>query len=190
MATKLSERVPSMARAVAVPLHNLGVAAVAVQICLVYMVSGLYKVQGQVWQDGTALFYILRVDEFELPGVSSIIYENDLLVYLGTYATVIFLIYFPLGVLVPRIRPWAAAASIGFHLSIAVIMGLTSFALTMVACDLVFLSGAIDRALDWARDSVKRLGGSRVSQATEAIEAVDNSDRPSGVSTMESKETA
>ncbi|MGW7073659.1 HTTM domain-containing protein [Streptomyces sp. NPDC054855] len=148
---RLTRRVPLATRAVSAPLHNLGVLAVGVQMCLVYVVSGLYKVQGQAWQDGTALFYVMRVPEFELPGVSSLVYDNDILVYLGTYATVLLLVYFPVGVLVPRLRPWAAAASIGFHLSIGLFMGLTSFALTMAACDLVFLSAALDRLLTWLR---------------------------------------
>ncbi|MFZ4150585.1 hypothetical protein [Streptomyces pseudogriseolus] len=96
----------------------------------------------------------MRVAEFELPGWSNLVYENDLLVVLGTYGTVAFLVYFPLGVLVPALRPWAAAASICFHVSIAFFMGLTGFALTMIACDLVFLSGALDRALLWVRARV------------------------------------
>ncbi|MFF7858695.1 hypothetical protein [Streptomyces sp. NPDC007904] len=86
------------------------------------------------------------MDEFELPGWSHLVYESDALVVLGTYGTVAFLVYFPLGVLVPALRPWAAAASICFHVSIAFFMGLTGFALTMIACDLVFLSDALDRA--------------------------------------------
>ncbi|MGW6521897.1 hypothetical protein [Streptomyces sp. NPDC054962] len=72
-------------------------AAIAVQMCLIYMVSGLYKVQGEVWQDGTALFYIMRVPEFELPGWSSLVYDNDVLVFLGTYSSILFLVYFPMG---------------------------------------------------------------------------------------------
>ena len=148
---RIASCVPSAIRAVSAPLHNLGVLAVATQVCLVYVVSGLYKVQGQVWQDGTALFYVMRVPEFELPGISSFVYGNDLLVYAGTYATVILLVYFPLGVLVPWLRPWAAVASIGFHASIGLFMGLTSFALTMAACDLVFLSTALSRLLSRLR---------------------------------------
>ncbi|QRX91154.1 HTTM domain-containing protein [Streptomyces noursei] len=144
VARKISRRTPSVVKALSDPIHNLGLLAIAVQICLVYMVSGLSKVQGKVWQDGTALFYVLRLSEFKLPGVSELIYQNEFLVFLGTYSTTIFLVYFPLGILVPRLRPWAAAASISFHLAIGIIMGLTSFALTMMACDLIFLSGALD----------------------------------------------
>ncbi|MFF9807369.1 HTTM domain-containing protein [Streptomyces coeruleorubidus] len=156
-ARRLTRRLPGGVRAVSTPLHNLGVVAICVQICLVYMVSGLYKVQGQVWQDGTALFYILRLPEFTLPGVSEHVYGNDLLVYAATYSSVLFQVYFPLGILVRRLRPWAALVSIGFHLSIAVLMGLTSFALTMVACDLIFLSGGIERTLTLARRAFKRV---------------------------------
>lgn len=131
-------------------------AAIAVQMCLVYVVSGLYKVQGEVWQDGTALFYIMRVPEFELPGWSSLVYDNDVLVFLGTYSTTLFLVYFPTGILVARLRPWTAAASIAFHVSIGVFMGLTAFALTMVACDLIFLSSALAGARRTARSITAR----------------------------------
>ncbi|MFD4242273.1 DCC1-like thiol-disulfide oxidoreductase family protein [Streptomyces sp. NPDC058525] len=156
LARTLARRVPPVLRSLSTPLHNLGVLAVAVQMCLVYVVSGLYKVQGRMWQDGTALFYVLRVSEFRLPGVSELVYGNDYLVFIGTYSTTLFLVYFPLGVLVPRLRPWAAVVSIGFHVSIGFVMGLTGFALTMVACDLVFLSGALETALHRARTALRR----------------------------------
>ncbi len=178
LAGRLARHVPGHLRAVSVPFHNLGVLMVAAQICLVYVVSGLYKVMGEEWQDGTALFYIMRVAEFELPGWSNLVYENDLLVVLGTYGTVAFLVYFPLGVLVPALRPWAAAASICFHVSIAFFMGLTGFALTMIACDLVFLSGPLDRALLWVRGRFPAPG--RPSRTTPSRRTPRPRNRPAG----------
>ncbi|MEV6588245.1 HTTM domain-containing protein [Streptomyces acidicola] len=168
---RVTQRIPEAVRATGIPLHNLGVTAIAVQMCLVYMVSGLYKVQGQSWQDGTALFYIMRVPEFEFPGVSELVYNNELLVYIGTYATVIFLVYFPMGVLVPALRPWAAAASICFHVSIGFFMGLTGFALTMIACDLVFLSPELSRALGAARKLAARGREKTVANGTGSVPA-------------------
>jgi hypothetical protein len=156
VADRVIGRLPGSVRSLGVPLHNLGVVAIAVQMCLVYVVSGLYKVQGEVWQDGTALFYIMRVPEFELPGLSNLVYSNDVLVFLGTYSTTLFLVYFPMGILVPSLRPWTAVASIAFHASIGVFMGLTAFALTMIACDLIFLSSALSRARQMARKISKR----------------------------------
>lgn len=37
--------------------------------------------------------------------------------------TVLFLVYFPLGILVPSLRPWAAVMSISFHFGIGLLMG-------------------------------------------------------------------
>lgn len=105
----------------------------------------------------TALFYIMRIPEFSLPGVSDLVYGNDMLVFAGTYSTTFFLVYFPLGILVPRLRPWAAVASIGFHVSIGFFMGLTGFALTMVACDLIFLSRPLGEALAFATRANTRI---------------------------------
>ncbi|GAA2948334.1 MULTISPECIES: HTTM domain-containing protein [Streptomyces] len=154
---KISSRTPGQLRSLATPLHNIGVLAIILQMCLVYIVSGLYKVQGKMWQDGTALFYVLRVPEFTFPSLSHLIYENDFLVVAGTFTTVIFLVYFPLGILVPALRPWAAVMSIGFHLGIALLMGLTGFALTMVACDLVFLSRGLDEAVSMGARLIDRM---------------------------------
>ncbi|MBZ6093401.1 HTTM domain-containing protein [Streptomyces olivaceus] len=154
---KLSRHIPEKLRSISTPLHNIGVLAIILQICLVYIVSGLYKVQGKMWQDGTALFYVLRVPEFTFPGLSHLIYENDFLVVAGTFTTVIFLVYFPLGIMVPALRPWAAVMSIGFHLGIALLMGLTGFALTMVACDLVFLSRGLDEAASHGVRLIRRM---------------------------------
>lgn len=47
--------------------------------------------------------------------------------------------------------------SIGFHLGIALLMGLTGFALTMVACDLVFLSRGLDEAISLSGQRLQRV---------------------------------
>ncbi|MER6017291.1 HTTM domain-containing protein [Streptomyces anulatus] len=163
---KIVDRLPGQIRATATPLHNLGVLAIALQICLVYVVSGLYKVQGKMWQDGTALFYVLRVPEFSFPSLSHFVYENDFLVFSGTYVTVLFLVYFPLGILVPALRPWAAVMSIGFHLGIGLLMGLTGFALTMVACDLIFLSRGLEEAVAYGAGRLQKARSHRLEQSS------------------------
>ncbi|MCC3768925.1 HTTM domain-containing protein [Streptomyces sp. UNOC14_S4] len=178
LSRKIAERVPATLRSLSEPIHNLGILAIAMQMCLVYMVSGLYKVQGKMWQDGTALFYVLRVSEFSLPGVSDLVYNNDMLVFLGTYSTTIFLAYFPLGILVPQLRPWAAVISISFHVAIGVLMGLTSFALTMIACDLIFLSGALGAAIERWPAAVHRLRTARGHPVRQQHRTIETSASP------------
>ena len=127
----------------AVLVHNLGVLAIALQICIVYVVSGTYKLQGDMWTEGTALYYVLSVPEFAYPPITDALLSWDTGLVLGAYAATALLVFFPVLVLNAALRPWAVASMVGFHLSIALLMGLTGFALAMIACDLVF----VDREL-------------------------------------------
>ncbi|MGR8008670.1 HTTM domain-containing protein [Streptomyces hypolithicus] len=124
-------------------LHNAGILSVILQICTVYLVSGMYKVQGERWQNGTALYYILRVNEFGWPGVNRFIYESATLVVAITYATVFFQLAFAFLLLNRRWRLFAVAGGILMHLGIAFHMaGLISFSLTVVAVELVIMGDA------------------------------------------------
>ena len=45
-------------------MHNTAVLVISAQICVVYAAAGLYKAQGSMWQDGTALYYTMHLDWF------------------------------------------------------------------------------------------------------------------------------
>ena len=125
-------------------LNNTGLLLLATQVAVVYLMAGLYKVQGELWQDGTALYYILNVPEFFLPGVTPHLVHHDWLMVLGAYATVLASIFFPVLVLFRAGRPVAVMTMLAFHLAIALLMGLTSFALVMAAYDLLFVSSHVE----------------------------------------------
>jgi hypothetical protein len=118
-------------------LHNAAMLAIGLQVCLVYGVAGLTKVQGETWQNGTALYYAMRAPEYRWPGVSELVFENAALVVVFSYATVAFQIAFPFLIFMNR-RTRAVAVSIGicFHVAIGWVMGLVTFALFMIAADL------------------------------------------------------
>jgi hypothetical protein len=125
--------------------NNTGLLLLAVQVCIVYLMAGLYKVQGDLWQDGTALYYVLNVPEFFLPGVTPLLMQSDWLPVLGGYATVLVSVFFPALIVFRGGRIVAVTAMLVFHLAIAVLMGLTSFALVMAAYDMLFVDGHIER---------------------------------------------
>ena len=122
--------------------HNAGILAIVLQVATLYLASALYKIQGELWQSGTALYYILRVNEYTLPGWSEHIYESAVLVTLLTYGTVLFQLAFPFLLLNRVTRYLAVLGAIAMHLGIAIIMGLVSFSLTVIAADLVVVSDA------------------------------------------------
>ncbi|WP_437841982.1 HTTM domain-containing protein [Sorangium sp. So ce1153] len=128
--------------------HSAAILACAVQVCLVYGIAGLYKVQGELWQNGTALYYITRVGEFTWPGHSEGLYGSVALVTALTYAAVAFQLSFPfLFVLDRRTRRLALAGAFTFHLGIAVMMGLVTFAAFMISVELALISDAEYRAV-------------------------------------------
>lgn len=128
-------------------LSNAAAFGIMVQLCVVYLFSGLFKAQGQMWVDGTALYYIMRTPEYFYPPLSPLVLENDFAIVLGSYAALLLLIGFPFLVVSRGARLWAVSAMIGFHLGIAIFMGLTSFAIVMIACDCVFVSHHVDRLI-------------------------------------------
>lgn len=136
-------------------VHNAGVLACAIQLSLVYGVAGLYKVQGETWQNGTALYYSLRGGEFVWPGMSELVYEQGWLLTLLAYATVAFQLSFPfLLFLGRRTRLLIVVVGIGFHLGIMAFMSLFTFAAFMLAVDLMFVT---DEEYEGARARLARL---------------------------------
>lgn len=120
--------------------HNAAIVATALQLCIVYCVAGLSKIMGTQWPGGVALYYALRLGEFYRPGVSEWVYRSDILVALASYAIVAFQVCFPLLFFLNRnARVVALLLSIGFHLGIALTMGLVSFAMFLIAVDLTFV---------------------------------------------------
>jgi predicted DCC family thiol-disulfide oxidoreductase YuxK len=120
-------------RQIRVVAHQVGVLLIAAQLSMLYMSTGLYKAMGELWQNGTALYYILRVDEFSWPGVAELIYRNPYLVVLGTYGTVLFEVTFLPALFNRWTRYTALAAGAAFHAGIALVMGLVTFAWSMLA---------------------------------------------------------
>ncbi|MGO1181675.1 MAG: HTTM domain-containing protein [Micrococcaceae bacterium] len=123
-------------------LHNLGLCMVVGQLCLVYFEAGIYKVQGGLWQDGTAVYYPIQSAFYgTFPWLSDLITANSWVVTLVTYFTVIIQIAFPFMLFHRITRRLALIGICGMHLGIAVVMGLPFFSGIMASADAVLVSG-------------------------------------------------
>jgi len=121
-------------------LHNLAMFVIAGQICMVYYWSGFYKISGHKWQDGTAVYYVMRANEFAFPPLSHFIYQNAFAVTFLTYSTLVFQGAFPFLMWVRRAKPFLLLAAFGFHAGIAIFMGLVFFSAMMIVADLSVFS--------------------------------------------------
>jgi predicted DCC family thiol-disulfide oxidoreductase YuxK len=132
-------------------LHNGAVLVIAAQVCVIYGTAGLYKVQGSMWQDGSALGFILRLHWFQpWPGLDSWLLGHALFLALAAYLTVFVQVAFPFAVFSPKLKYPSLVVLAGMHLSIAVLLGLPFFSLIMLAGDAVFLSDRVWRAVERA----------------------------------------
>jgi hypothetical protein len=135
-------------------VHNAAMVAIAAQLSIIYFWSGFYKIQGDRWADGTAIYYVMRVNEFALPGISNHIYEHGYLMLALAYATIILQMSFPFLMWNRWCKVPLFLGMMGFHVGIAVFMGLLYFSLTLIVVDLAILP---DELIARVRSTVSRL---------------------------------
>ncbi|MEO8181940.1 MAG: HTTM domain-containing protein [Deltaproteobacteria bacterium] len=124
-----------------------------------YGVSALAKVQGETWQNGTAVYYALWPEQFRFPGVTELLFRNAAVLALVSHVTVFFQVSFPfLFTLNRRTRHVAVAMAVTFHLGIAAVMGLFTFAGFMIAADVALINDETYLTVArWARGLWKHL---------------------------------
>ncbi|MFC8914267.1 HTTM domain-containing protein [Streptomyces sp. NPDC057116] len=121
-------------------VHNAALGVIMAEVCLIYATAGWYKIQGSRWQDGTALYYPLKLDYFTpWPFLSDVLAASGLMVMVLTYGTVIVQVAFPFTLFNRRVKNVLLVAMILEHAGIALLLGLPFFSLAMIAADAVFL---------------------------------------------------
>ncbi|MEU2160540.1 HTTM domain-containing protein [Streptomyces sp. NPDC019208] len=141
--------------------HNAALVVIMAEVCLIYATAGWYKIQGSRWQDGSALYYPLKLDYFTpWPALSDILANSGLMVMMLTYGTVLVQVAFPFTLFNRKVKNVLLVAMMLEHAGIAVLLGLPFFSLAMIAADAVFLPTSFLRRLGgWvagARDRVLR----------------------------------
>jgi HTTM domain len=124
-------------RPIAALVHNFATLAILIQICLLYFTSAFFKSQGHMWQNGTALYYILRTAEFNLSPLEHIFYYSDEVVTLLTWSTVVFQMAWPFLIWFRRPRPFLYLGSVMLHSMIGYFMGLVWFSAVMISAEII-----------------------------------------------------
>lgn len=135
-------------------LHNAAIIACGYQIMLVYVNSGIYKLQGEEWRDGTGFYYSLVLDVFRpFPGLSDLAWQVTLFVFVATFLSIWVQLLFPVLVLWRPTRIVGLVFLLGMHFGIGLFLGLWPFSLAMIGLDLLFVRDrSWERALRWVRE--------------------------------------
>lgn len=110
---------------------RIGLRALQLHVCLVYLNAGFSKAQGAQWWSGEALWRALMLPHFAVFDLSFLA-DFPVLLQFGCLGTLLIECGYALAVWVPLARkPWLLA-TIGLHLGIGALMGLWLFSLMMI----------------------------------------------------------
>jgi hypothetical protein len=119
---------------------NLTLRAIQLHLAFIYGASGLSKLMGTEWWNGTAIQMIMLTPEFRrfnLVGLAA----YPALLCMATHAGLYLEICYPVLIWVRKLRPLVITSVVLLHLGIDLMLGLTEFGLTMIAANLSFVSG-------------------------------------------------
>lgn len=109
------------------------------EVTAIYVSTAWCKWQGATWRDGTALYYVSRMDDvfgrFWLP---DILFEEAWLLKLATWGVLAVESLLPILLWIPRTRSWGLGLGIALHLSIEYAMHLFLFEWVMIVALLSF----------------------------------------------------
>lgn len=118
---------------------NWPIRLLQVQLSIVYLAAVQVKLAGQPWLDGTAVSYVLRIDDMKRIPLPQWLATNALAMNAATWC--VLAVELAVGILVwfPRFRPWVLAAGIVMHLMIDVTIQIGVFSYAMFVLYLAWL---------------------------------------------------
>ena len=119
-------------------LNTMAIRFVQIQLCVIYMFSGMEKLKGQSWWEGTAIWEALSFYDFALVDFSFLLSWPLLSVGLTVF-TVLFEVYFPVLVWYPKLRKIGLLAGLALHIGIALSLNIYFFSLIMLSSYILFI---------------------------------------------------
>lgn len=118
---------------------NVLLAAIVVQVAYVYVEAALVKLGHPIWAEGSALWYWVQNSGFGVaPATERVLLDllaNPLVSASVSWGTIVLELLLAAGLLLagrsPRVRFIVLLVGIGFHVLIAAVMGLVTFAIAM-----------------------------------------------------------
>jgi hypothetical protein len=147
------------------------------QFAVGYLLSAWAKLRGSTWHDGTALGLALRIEDLQRFAPPDWLFEQDVLLNLFSWATLLFEGCFLFLVWNRRLRPWVLGIGVLFHLGIDIFFDVGFFSIAMWMGYLAFVPPDVaDRWVVWLdpmerlrRRKAERAERSKVSATTVAL---------------------
>lgn len=121
-------------------MANLFLLTCKIQLAIVYLFAGLFKLHGEYWLNGEALYYVLSLREFSHPILQDLLLNHPVLLKTGTWIGLAYQLTFPILIWFRKIKLPLLLFGVLFHLLVAFGFGLPDFGLFMIASYTMFIS--------------------------------------------------
>jgi hypothetical protein len=126
---------------------NVTIRLIQVHMCIIYLFGGISKMRGDMWWDGTAVWYAISNLEYQSWDMTWMVRYPWLIATLS-HITVFWEAYYCVLVWPRRTRPLALFVAVCVHGGIAMFLGMITFGLAMIFGNLAFVSPqAVDRVV-------------------------------------------
>ncbi len=133
---------------------NFAVRLIQMHMCIIYLFSGMAKLQGDMWWSGDAVWYAIANLEYQSLDLTWLV-NHPWLVYLMTHVIVFWELSY-CALVWPRLaRPWVLGMAVLVHGGIALALGMATFGLAMLIGNLAFVSPRTVRR--WADPIARRI---------------------------------
>ena len=108
------------------------------QLCILYLAAGIWKVMGPTWRNGTAVGLVLQLGEFQRFPIPEF-FLTPIMSKVFTYGTLVFELGFPVLIWFPRLRLPVLVAGLAFHAGLDWVMNVQLFQWLITAYYLLWL---------------------------------------------------
>ena len=125
---------------------TIAIRLLQLHMCVIYLFGGIGKMRGELWWDGSALWFALANLEYQSLDLTWLVRTPWLLALL-THVTVFWETFYCFLIWPKLTRPVCLAMAVGVHLGIAICLGMPTFGLAMLIGNLAFVPPDVVRAV-------------------------------------------
>ena len=114
-------------------IASLATLGLMLQLSLIYFFTAISKMGQEIWQNGTALYYILRINDFRASDLNISLTRWGPFVVFVTYLTLAWEFSFPFLIWSRKTRTVIVLVSLLMHFGIFVLMRIDNFSFIMVS---------------------------------------------------------
>ncbi|MDA1052756.1 MAG: HTTM domain-containing protein [Planctomycetota bacterium] len=121
---------------------NLAIRLIQVHMCIIYLFGGISKMRGEMWWDGTAVWYAISNLEYQSLDITWLV-RFPWLIALLSHITVVWEASYCFLIWPRATRPIMLGLAVCVHGGIALFLGMITFGLVMIIGNVAFLSPSL-----------------------------------------------